>query len=124
MGIVTSRGRREMNRYFYTDPLAAAWMAKHFKMKLESRHTDEQMSDYDIPESERWFDWFDSCVVDGCEIEMVRDAVRYIENASGKIYIHPDSVHLLEAVAGDLVWEPEKHTGARLECETAYIWQS
>lgn len=92
-------------RYYYTDPLAAAWMAKHFGMKLHSIHTDEQMADYDIPETDRNFDWFDSCIVDGFErdVEMVSDAIEYIEKASDCIYIHPDSLHLLEPQEGDAV---------------------
>lgn len=90
-------------RWFYTEPLAAAWMAKHFGMKLYALHTDEQMQEYDIEEGNRAFDWFDSCVIDGWErdVEMVSDAVKYIEAASSKIYIHPDSLHLLEPQHGD-----------------------
>lgn len=113
-----------MKRYFYTDPLAAAYMAKHFGMKLEARHTDEQMAEYDILESDRWFDWWDSCIVDGWEheIETVSDAVAYIKDASSKIYVHPDSLHLLEPKVGDLILEPEKDTGARIELSSAYHW--
>lgn len=68
-----------MSKYYYTDPLAAAWMAKHFGMKF-----------YEFfPESDvamiRWKNKL--CVVD-------------------KIYIHPDSLHLLEPKIQDLAIMP------------------
>lgn len=87
-------------RYFYDDPLAAAWMAKHFDMKFIAYHTDEQMSEYDLAESQRNFDWFDSCIVDGWshDVDTVSDAIKWIEEASGKIYLSEDSVKLLEPV--------------------------
>ena len=62
-----------MSRWFYTDPLAAAWMAKHYGMILGCvqagilRHVDEE------------------------EILPRR----------GPFIIHPDSLHLLEPQVGD-----------------------
>lgn len=62
-------------RYFYTDPLAAAWMAKNFGMKFNGG------TEFDEPyrHSE-------------------------IDEVTSKFYIHPDSVKLLEQRVGDLVW--------------------
>lgn len=89
-------------RYYYTDPRAVLLMGKHFGMKFLSRHTDEQMDEYDLEESERFFDWLDGCSVNGFgDIETVSDAITFIEAVSGKIYVHPESEHLLNPHAGD-----------------------
>jgi hypothetical protein len=84
-----------MTRWFYTDPLAAAWMAKSFGMcfwhpelfggrKIEPHSTIEQLgSDID---SGSW------------------TASDYSDYLLGiQPYIHPDSLHLLEAKPGDVV---------------------
>jgi hypothetical protein len=64
-------------RYFYTDPLAAAWMSKHFGMKFNEP--------YDFAVMIRMYD-------------MSRGKKQDI-----KYYIHPDSLHLLEPMEGDYV---------------------
>jgi hypothetical protein len=64
-------------RYFYTDPLAAAWMAKHFGM----RFTDEG--------------WLNTAEVDYQHTGVERIPLDI------KTYIHPDSLHLLEPQVGD-----------------------
>lgn len=89
---------------YYTDPLAAAYMAREFGVKLVSRHTDEQMEEYDVPESGRYFDWWNGAIVDGWshDIEMIADAVKYIEAASDKIYLHPGSYNIFEPMVGDM----------------------
>lgn len=68
-------------KYFYTDPLAAAWMAKHHGMKTKSHSVlngivDDQISDY----------LMDADVGSDCHY-----------------YIHPDSLHLLEPQVGDVI---------------------
>lgn len=73
-----------MAKYFYTDPLAAAWMAKHFGMRFtsENRTTlawDKEFSCFYLP-----------------------DDSRAEQEFNGNHYIHPDSVHLLEPKVGDL----------------------
>jgi hypothetical protein len=66
-------------RFFYTDPLAAAWMAKHFGMKF--KHW-------------RWNDLsFQFTPVNGGS----NDAPTH------KLYIHPDSLALLRARPRDLL---------------------
>ncbi len=64
-----------MTRYFYSDPLAAAWQAKHFGMRFM---IDEQP---------------------GYVIESIHFPPAY----TGKWFAHPDSLHLLEPVEGDLL---------------------
>lgn len=61
--------------YYYTDLLAAAWMAKHFGMAF----------------SDSSFTGTRSLDLEGL----------YMENAP--FYIHHDSLHLLEPKAGDLI---------------------
>jgi hypothetical protein len=65
-------------RYFYTWPLAAAWMAKHFGMEFE---TNLYISD-----------WC-AAIVTQMEFGSVQE----------KYYIHPDSLHLLEPQKNDII---------------------
>lgn len=78
-----------MTRYYYTDPLAAAWMAKHFGMQYATEHKEDRL--YDWP----------------TEIRMPLE--RYV--------IHPDSLHLLEPMVGDLF---VGHNGLMRADETMY----
>jgi hypothetical protein len=72
----------ERLRYFYTDALAAAWMSKHFGMRLQftiplmSVEKSMKIGDYAIA---RWHE------------------------SGEKIYIHPDSLSILEPQVGDIV---------------------
>jgi hypothetical protein len=69
-----------MTRWFYTDPLAAAWMAKHFGMK------------FNLP--------------NGCECyfdEDVAEVLRPSFAGGFKVYVHPDSLAVLEPREGDFV---------------------
>jgi len=68
------------NNPYYTDPLAAAWMEKHFDMRFKSEMNVE-FSGYKY--ARLWL-----------EDEINDDA---------KLYIHPYSLHLLEPHAGDLI---------------------
>lgn len=63
-------------RYYYTDPLAAAWMAREFGMRFDSSTTTF------LP---------------------VWSAKALVGSIEGKYkgYIHPDSEHLLEPMAGE-----------------------
>lgn len=71
-------------RFFYTDPLAAAWQAKHHGMKCRVEDND----DAEYP-------WVDMRTVD-CYFVMEEAAY----------YIHPDSLQLLKPQVGDLVITP------------------
>lgn len=63
-------------KYYYTDPLAAAWMAKHHKMRFLNRVGDEI---------------FYRNMQDMMDLERM------------KFYIHQDSLHLLNLQVGDMV---------------------
>lgn len=68
-------------RYFYTDPLAAAWMEARHEMQFQSVNREEVA---------------------------VFSGMRAVNKKHGNIelppfYIHPDSQHLLEPQIGDLV---------------------
>lgn len=65
-------------RYYYTDPLAANWMMKHFGMKMQRWTQDGK----DILETLEWPN-------------------RWSTYWQGKMYIHTDSLHLLEPQDGD-----------------------
>lgn len=64
-------------RAFYRDPLAAAWMAKHFGMRLTQR--DEDLLD--------WMPLEDAMATDG--------------GIYGPYYVHPNSLYLLEPRVND-----------------------
>jgi hypothetical protein len=67
-----------MTRFFYTDPLAAAWQAKHFGMETTNGF-------YFICNSDR------GVIAAGGG------------DANGKYFVHPDSLHLLDVQVGDLI---------------------
>lgn len=69
-------------RYFYTDPLAAAWMAKHFRMRFQETYNNH-----------------------ATYVEVPPAAIRAQSSHTSvqPVYIHPDSLHLLEPQVGDLV---------------------
>ncbi len=70
-------------RYFYTDPLAAAWMAKHFGMKFVVDNKSLYAERYMLIGEYRWM--FDL-------------------NHVGKAFeIHADSQHLLMPEIGDII---------------------
>jgi hypothetical protein len=96
-------------RFFYTDPLAAIWMAKHFGMMF----TDDSIWGYQPGKS--IIDLLDSVMKGPVE---------------AKIYTHPDSLTLLEPQVDDCcewIGSPDKRHysefceedndfGGRIEC--------
>lgn len=96
-----------MTRYFYTDPLAAAWMAKHFGMMFGIKHNGT-------------IHW--NCIgwADGpfSPIKETADILCTISNHHD-LYVHPDSVHLLEPQVDDAVefdrwyWERQRRQEAK-----------
>lgn len=84
-------------RYFYTDPLAAAWMAKHFGMRFQALYCNE--------DDNRDLDTVDDILSSGHSVDLS---------------IHPDSLHLLEPKDGDIgIWS-EKWSGHRDEGKFTY----
>jgi hypothetical protein len=103
------------SRYFYTDPLAAAWMAKHFGMKYQTKDGYAMRVNGDTvyiasvtshtftptPQYEGFVEnkscsataptWFDA---------RLSGSGQYFD---GGIYLHPDSVPLLLPRDGDMV---------------------
>lgn len=69
-----------MMKYFYTDALAVVWMADKFKMNFSNCDRNEFHS----------FEGFQNAVDD-----TLRD--------DGKVYVHPDSLHLLNPKGEDLI---------------------
>lgn len=76
-------------KYYYTDPLEAAWMAKHHGMRFEDVEFE---SDYE------------SIVWDGCDNQ--------------KFFIDPDSLHLLEPWESDVCEIDEGYDGHPLVYRT------
>lgn len=72
-------------RYYYQCPIKATYMAKEFGMRFDDSFY--VMCDYIIHEGENL----------GALIKI---------NAPPKIYIHPDSLHLLKPQEGDLIEDP------------------
>lgn len=77
-------------KYFYTDPLAAAWMAKHFGMKLLSGTDLHGLVDAGA----RFIDCDDT----------FRELWQHDFSYLGNLYIHPDSLPLLESRLGDVLY--------------------
>lgn len=76
-----------MTRYFYTDPLAAAWMWQYHGIRYESSLSAE---------------W--QIRVSGHGESSSRFEVTYDYGAKPEcFYIHPDSLYLLQPQAGDIV---------------------
>ena len=80
-----------MRRYFYADPLAAAWMTKHFRMKLVAG---------------------DFCL----QPESVPAFLRKLGDGftADRIFAHPESLPLLEPKVGDVVEDDSRSKVRRL----------
>src|SRR5262245_16897140 len=76
----SKQGASPSCRYLYSEPLAAAWMAKHFGMK-----------DVDETGSLKW--------IDGKKLALIET----LGLGASPYIIHPESLHLLEAQNRDLV---------------------
>jgi hypothetical protein len=105
-------------RFFYTDPLAAAWMAKHFGMKLVCLHRNED-DGVDADHVGTPYP-FEHAILDA---EMWEDAIR---GTCRNIYVHPDSLPLLEPQIGDLITGRNRkvfmfHEGATTPTENARV---
>ena len=70
-----------MTRLFYSDPLAAAYMAKHHGMKFQNQNNGAEITGQDIVEH--------AATGNTCRIN-----------------IHPDSLSLLEPLVGDCIEFP------------------
>lgn len=75
-------------KYFYTDPLSAAWMAKHFGMTFETEPELVKVSFEGMS-----YKTMDFLIVSGYALDSSREVY----------YIHPDSLPILEPKIKDLV---------------------
>lgn len=89
-----------MKRAYYTDPLAASYMARHFRMKIEQ--------------------------IQGFHLSYVFDRNGFPQkmpsNHEGdKYYVHPGSMKLLEPQDRDLIQEEDGHlTGLYFFCKEQF----
>jgi hypothetical protein len=80
--------RNVMKRYFYTDPLAAAWMAKHFGMRFTEPDGEEVSLKFPGEGVSYWQRSYDNGYENYC---------------GERFYIHPDSLPLLLPRPGDIL---------------------
>lgn len=93
-----------IKRPYYDDPLMAAIAVRDFGIQLLARHTDAQMLEYDISEEERFYDWHNGCVVDGpASYETIGDALKFITDATSKVYVKDGCVHIFRPMYGDIL---------------------
>jgi hypothetical protein len=69
-------------RYFYTDPLAAAWMAKHFGMKFNEGLPTVEFSSDPVGRN-------------------MTAVLVTVDDLFPRFHVHPDSLHLLKPRVGD-----------------------
>ena len=74
-------------RYYYTDPLAAAWMAKHFEMRFQGENGPLEINS---DEGSTWF-------CEECDL-----GHKYMV----PFYIHPASIAILEPQEYDIYINP------------------
>lgn len=77
-----------MTRWFYTDPLAAAWMARHFGMRFLDLASGQHLR---VFKEVQFF------------IQDEQNPRRYVRLRPGRIYVHPVSLSLLEPRIDDVV---------------------
>ena len=78
-----TEGKTNDRRYFYTDPLAAAWMAHRHNLRIEHN-----------PRFCSYNESGDFCTV---------IKIYHSEPGQPRFYVHPDSLHLLEPQVGDVI---------------------
>lgn len=89
-----------MTPYFYTDPLAAAWMRKHHELRLGLLEPAYVKIDSIGGEEAHMIggDYF----IDMLYLDLLRWEME--DNADWKFYVHPDSLHFLEPKDG-IIWK-------------------
>jgi hypothetical protein len=93
-------------RYFYTDPLAAAWMAKYHGMTLYIGHLPD---DYDAYSAVNWWHAID-------DERYRREKFKQLDI---HFFVHPDSLHLLEAQMDD--WGGDRRISGNVISITASL---
>src|SRR5262245_6574216 len=110
----SKRRGASIKRAYYDDPLAAAWMAKHFGMKLQVIPSKDQIEEYDLKEGEVW-DWMETAPEGRADVNYIEEAIQYLYEATDRLYVHPDSLPLLQPQEGDILdfgiskkWEEDR----------------
>lgn len=95
-----------MARYFYTDPIAAAWMVRHHDMKVMAEVTtgNGKREQKPIPL------WAWGRVIENWAMSAYEE----------RFYISPESLPILEPKAGDVVQFGDDHFGVFIEPEPEY----
>ena len=88
--MVVKAAGKSTTRYFYTDPLAAAWMGQHFNMVTYIGRLPDDWDAYGQP------NWH-QCVDDW------KYRQEKLKQPAPKFYLHPESLNLLEPQVGDLL---------------------
>lgn len=94
-------------KLYFDNPYDALFMNVNHGVRLLTRTDDEYMEEYNIPEDQRYYDYFDTCEVDGmgCEAGKIGEVYQWIEEVSpSKIWVHPDNESIFEPQEGDLIY--------------------
>lgn len=83
----SNQGASPSFHYFYTDPLAAAWMSKHFRMRFRIKSAEEGT--------------FQEAYIEAYANHIHWSPVGWM-GCDQRFYIHPDSLYLLEPRLGDI----------------------
>lgn len=87
-------------KLYYTNTAKIILMAREFGVRFICYPTKEQIAEY---ETDSPYDWLHSCPLNAYEINTIEDALDWIDEASGRVYVHPDDYHIFEAQDGDLL---------------------
>jgi hypothetical protein len=87
-------------KFFYDDPLAAAYMTKHFGMVFLSADNRPL----------RWFTENDNCLLD--DLTFIEEYAHSYWRPVDRAYVHPDSLHLLDPQLGD--WTTDEYGDIRI----------
>jgi len=86
---------QKSKRLYFTDPIKALYMMKEFGVKLECRNSDEEMSEYDLNEDERFYP-FEHCDANDLDYPiMITDINSYCQNFRN-IYVKKESESIFE----------------------------
>jgi hypothetical protein len=88
-----------MTRFFYTDPLEAAYMARHFGMRFERHELRQEVYDENCI---GWPDYSDFFFV-------TMGSYHVVDDGDELFVVHADSFVLLEPQVGDLGIDSEGH---------------
>jgi len=87
-----------MKQYYYTDPLAAAWMSKHFGLAITAPYWRLDGDYYDNGEPLSVIGWGEKVVQAMAEEDFIPE----------RLYLHPESLPLLEPTEKDLIFAADR----------------